>query len=107
MQSVDIGCRGVAESNDDIAVPDPSLLCRALRFDGDHQYAAADHQAVTTDKASMNRNSLPRDTDEASLNPSVPNEPRRDKFGRVDRDCEADSLRRQDHCRIHADHFAP
>src|SRR6185436_8401203 len=69
-------------------------------------HASLDRQIVKADETPRQGNILSTNTDIAPSNPPVLDELRGDKLRRTHGNREADSLRRQDHCRVDANHFS-
>jgi hypothetical protein len=61
---------------------------------------------MTAHELTSKRHILPGDAEIATLDPAIFDEPTRHERRRSDADGKADSLGRENHCRIHADHLA-
>ena len=68
---------------------------------------AVDVRSSGGDQRRGQRDGLHRDADPAPADAAVADQAAGDELGRVDRDREADPLRRQDDRRVDADHLAP
>ena len=79
---------------------------RAVRLHRHHEHARRHRQLIVARDGARNRHVLPGHADVAAANAAVADQPRRDEPRGVAGDREAQALRRQDHRRVDADHFA-
>ena len=98
--------RFVVKGNNHIVRPDSRMICRASFVDRNNQHARLACQMVEARDTPMQRRCLARHTNIATSNASLLDQPRGYKLRGVARNRETDSLRRPNHRRVHANHFA-
>lgn len=106
MEVVDAGDGLAVKPDNHIALGESGCGAGARRLDGNNHDAAFHWQVVKADHAAVQRNVLPAHSDVAAPHFAVADQAPRDKRRRIDRDGEAQALRRQNHGRVNANHFA-
>ena len=94
------------EFHEDIALTQTGPASGTSRLDGDHEHASFHREVKVPDDAPVYFCRLPAHADVSAPDDAILDQPACDVLGRVDRDGEAETLRRQDHRRVHSDDFA-
>src|ERR1700722_11122829 len=106
MQVVDSSYRFVAERDDDVAFTQPRRSRRTAIFNPNYDHARFLRQIVEANDPPVDGNGLRRAADVTAPDSSIAKQPAGNKFCGIDADGKADSLRRQDCCRVYTDDLA-
>src|ERR1051326_2363660 len=106
VQIVDTRDGSIVEADDDVAFTQPRFLSRTLLLKRDHQNPALNRKIVIAHDASRQRHVLSSQSYITATDFAVANQSAGYELRRVNRGRKADALRRQDHRRVHTDHFA-
>src|SRR5262249_1724754 len=106
MKYVNSGDLMIVQANDDIPVSESCLLGRTVLFNTYDKNAGINGQMMGSDQCTMQRHVLARHTKITAPNPAVFDESTRNELRSVDRNREADALRRQNDCSVHTNDLA-
>src|SRR5882672_3312159 len=106
MEIVDAGNRMLVKANNDIPFTQSSISCRAVGLERYNQDSALNRKVIVPHDSAWQRNVLSGQTDITATYFAVANQATGYELGSVNGSSKRDSLGRQNHRRVYADHFS-